>query len=78
MDAPARQPDVERAPAPQAARLPEAIRTRINQLAHHCGQRHEAQVKASLLDSMRHLMTAGASLVELTAAMDRHEAMDGP
>jgi len=80
LNAPTQQSAVVRAPGARTreAALPKAIRTRINQLAHHSGQRHEAQVKAALLDSMKHLMATGASLAELTDAMDRHEAADGP
>lgn len=80
MNAPTQQTGVVRAPGARTreAAVPKAIRTRINQLAHHSGQRHEAQVKAALLDSIKHLMATGAGLADLTAAMARHEAADGP
>lgn len=58
--------------------VPRAIRIRVDQLAHYSGQRHEAQVKAALLDNMKHLMEAGARLADLEAAMDLHESVDGP
>ena len=80
MTAPTQQTAVVRAPGARTreAAIPKTIRTRINQLAHHCGQRHEAQVKAALLDSMKHLLETGAGLADLTAAMEHHEAADGP
>lgn len=70
---------VVRAPGARTreATIPKTIRTRINQLAHHCALRHEAQVKAALLEQMQHLATGGADLAAMARTMDGHEAQEG-
>ena len=67
-----RRPTV-RAPG---ARLPKAIRRRVNQLAHHCALRHEAQVKAALLEQIQRMVDAGSSPTDLARVMDGHEAQE--
>jgi hypothetical protein len=58
-------------------RLPKVIKGRINQLAHHCALRHEAQVKAALLEQMQRMAEAGATPDDLARVMDRHEEQEG-
>ena len=79
MRAPAEQPaTVVRAPGARTreAVLPKAIRTRINQLAHHCALRYEAQVKAALLKEMQGMAESGADASTLSAKMALHEEQD--
>jgi hypothetical protein len=70
---------VVRAPGAHAreATLPKTIRTRINLLAHHCGLRHEAQVKAALMQQLQDMHKGGADLTTLAEVMAGHEHQDG-
>jgi hypothetical protein len=53
--------------------LPKFIKGRINQLAHHCGLQHEAQVKTALMSHLQTLAESGMPISELANVLGRYE-----